>query len=88
MRRSEDFLLQNVGDQHVLVPLGGKVKEQNGLIVLNNTAHRVWELLAEDVSTEGLAAEIAKEFNIEEARALADVKVFVEEVSHLGLLEG
>jgi len=87
MKRSEDFLLQNVGGQDLLVPLGPKVMDMNSLITLNATGRRVWELLAEDRSLEYLVAEVVKQFDVDLERARADVQAFLDDLGRLGLLE-
>jgi hypothetical protein len=87
MKRSEDFLLQNVGGQDLLVPLGAKVMDMNSLITLNATGRRVWELLAADRSLEYLVAEVVKRFDVDLERARADVQAFLDDLGRLGLLE-
>jgi sensor domain CHASE-containing protein len=87
MKRKRDFLLQNVGGQDLLVPLGSKVRDMNCLITLNATGRCVWELLAENHSLEDLATELAERFNIDRQKARSDVEVFLEDIGRLGLLE-
>ncbi len=87
MKRKADFLLQNVGGQDLLVPLGAKVMEMNCLIILNATARCIWELLAEDRSVEDLAGEVAERFDVGKEKALADVRAFLDDIAQFGLLE-
>jgi hypothetical protein len=87
MKRSEDFLLQNVGGQDLLVPLGAKVIDMNSLITLNATGRRVWELLADDHSVEYLVTEVVRQFDVDLERARADVQAFLDELNRLGLLK-
>jgi hypothetical protein len=87
MKRSEDFLLQNVGGQDLLVPTGSKVMDMNALITLNSTARRLWELLAENRSVEYLVTDIAEQFDVDPERARADVQVFLDDLGKLGLIE-
>ncbi|MHC1729324.1 MAG: PqqD family protein [Syntrophobacteraceae bacterium] len=87
MKRSDDFLLRNVGGQDILVPLGSKVLDMNALITLNATGRSVWELLSEDRSLEYLVAEVVKEFDIDEGAARADVQAFLNQLGQLGMLK-
>lgn len=87
MKRSEDFLLKNVGGQDLLVPLGAKVMDMNSLITLNATGRRVWELLAADRSVEYLVAAVVEQFDVEQERARADVQAFLDDLGRLGMLE-
>ena len=47
MKRKTDFIMQNVAGENLLVPLGARMMDLNGLITLNDTAACVWELLAQ-----------------------------------------
>ena len=87
MKRSPDCMLRDVGGQGLLVPIGAKVRDMNAVITLNPAGRRIWELLAEDSTAEGLAAKIAREFGADPARARADVLSFLARLGELGLLE-
>ena len=86
MKRSEDFLLQNVGGQDLLVPMGARVLDMNSLITLNATARLVWELLAEDRTVDYLVTAVVEQFDVDPTRARTDVQTFLDELGHLGLL--
>jgi hypothetical protein len=87
MKRKDDFVLQNVGGEYILVPIGQRVLDLNGIITLNPTGHHVWELLAKHRSVEELTAGVVEHFDIDPERARADIKIFLEEISRMGLLE-
>jgi hypothetical protein len=87
MKRKADFLLQKVGGEHLLVPLGAQVMDLNGLITLNETAASIWEMLAEDRRVDELAAVVEAQFEVDAATARADVETFVAQIRQLGLLE-
>jgi len=56
MKQKDHFILQNVGGEYLLVPVGQRVVDLNGIITLNPTGHLVWKLLAEHRSMEELVA--------------------------------
>jgi hypothetical protein len=87
MKRSEDFLLKNVGGQDLLVPLGARVLAMNSLITLNATGRRVWELLAQDRSLEYLVAAVVEQFGVDQERVRADVQAFLDDLGRHGLLQ-
>jgi hypothetical protein len=87
MKRSEDFMLQTVGGQDLLVPLGAKVVDMNALFTLNTTGRLIWELLAVDHSVDYLVAEIAAQFDVDPEIARTDVQAFLDNLLGLGLLE-
>ena len=86
MKRSEDVLLQDVAGEAVLVPLGGKVMDLNGLVVLNATGRFVWQELAEQRSVQELAAAVSERFEVSAESACIDVQQFVDHLAELGLL--
>lgn len=87
MKRKSDLIMQNVGGENILVPIGAQVLNLNGLILLNNTAACTWEMLNEERSLDELATALAKRFNVTVEIAHADLRAFVDELSSLGLLE-
>jgi hypothetical protein len=87
MKRKADFMMQNVGGENLLVPLGAQVMDLNGIITLNDTAACVWELLAEERSLDELTAAVAERFDVAAGIARDDVRTFVDEITRLGLLE-
>jgi hypothetical protein len=87
MKRRDDLLLQNVGDQDLLIPLGSKVLDLNGMVVLNPTGRYIWELLAEDRSLEDLVSAVVDRFEVGADQARADVRTFVEDLSRQGWID-
>lgn len=87
MKRKENFLLRNVAGQDILVTLGSKVIDMNGVVILNTSGAYLWELLAKDTSVEDLVDAVVNRFDIDYAHALADTKVFLDEVTSIGLIE-
>jgi hypothetical protein len=86
MKRKADFMMQNVGGEKLLVPLGAQMMELNGVITLNDTAACVWELLAEECSLDQLTEAVAERFDVATGIASADVQTFLDEITRLGLL--
>lgn len=80
-------MLREVGAQALLVPTGAAVVDLNGLLTLNATGRWLWERLAPGRTAADLARELAAEFDVGEAEALADVEAFVAELRRTGALE-
>ncbi len=87
MKRKDDFVLQNVGGEYILVPIGQRVLDLNGIITLNSTGHYIWELLSEHRSEDELIAGVVKHFDVDPEQARGDIKIFLEEISRMGMLE-
>lgn len=86
MRHKENFLLQNVGGENLLVPLGSEVMDINGIVTLNRTAAYLWTLLDENRSEDDLAIAVTDHFAVDREQALADVRIFLEELGKKGML--
>jgi hypothetical protein len=87
MKRKDDFIMQNVGGEHLLVPLGAQVMDMNAIITLNVTSSYIWSLLEQDRSIDELAAAVAERFEVDHASARADIQKFLDEITDLGLLQ-
>ncbi len=86
MKRKESFMLQAIGGENLLVPLGAQVVDTNGLVLLNPTGRVVWDLLAEEQSVDRLAAALVDQFDVDLECARTDVQMFLQEISQIGLL--
>jgi hypothetical protein len=87
MKTKDGFVLQNVGGEYILVPIGQRVLDLNGIITLNPTGQYLWELLAENRSEDELAVGVVEHFDVDPERARADIKTFLDEISRMGLIE-
>jgi hypothetical protein len=87
MKRKEDLLLQSVGGRDILIPIGSRVAATNGIVVLNEAARLIWELLAEDRTLADLVSAIVERFDIDEDRARADVAAFLDELQRQDWIE-
>jgi hypothetical protein len=59
----------------VLVHMG-----TNSIFELNETGAKVWELLAEGVSTEGIVRQLVEQFEVEEVQAADEVKRLITQL--------
>ena len=86
MRRNPDFLLRQVADTHVVVPVGPATEKLAGMIHLNDTGVFLWELLETEQSTESLAEALSREYDVDATRARTDVERFLEKLMPTGAL--
>ena len=87
MKRKDDLMLQKVGGQALLIPLGAKVLDMNGMVVLNTTGSFIWELLEQERSFDELVRAVVERFEVEADRAGADVRVFIDDLYRQGWIE-
>lgn len=86
MKRNPDFLLRDVADSLVLVPVGEATRAFPGMVTMNATSAKLWELLAEEQTAESLTQALCAEYEVDEPRAAADVATFVEKLTSIGAI--
>lgn len=86
MKIKSGFMLRNVIDSWVVVPLGERVVDFNGLITLNETGAYLWEQLKEETEKENLIKALLSEYDVDEKTASEDVEKFIAALEQGGLL--
>ena len=87
MKRKEYVIMKNIGGENLLVPLGAQVMDLNGLITLNESAACLWEMLAQERTSDELAVVLVERFDVTLERAYVDVQTFLNEIAKMGVLE-
>lgn len=65
-RIKKGYMLREVSEEYVVVPVGAAAKEFVGMIRLNSTAAFLWELIADGATEESLLEALCEEFEGEE----------------------
>lgn len=86
MKIKDGFILREVAGSYLVVAVGARVKDFNGMINLNETGAFLWKLLEKGATEEEAVAELLKEYDVDEETAKADVKAFVSKLTEAGLL--
>ena len=84
MRQSEGFILRQTADLTVVLPVGEASVRFPGMISVNETGAFLWELLEQEHTTDALAEALTREYQVELARAKADVETFVDKLRRAG----
>ena len=87
MIRSSDFLLCEVADAQVIVPLGATVEAFSGMITLNETGVILWNCLEKECSVSQLAKVLTEQYDVSETQATADVELFLERLRGVGAVK-
>lgn len=87
MKIKDGFILREVLGKTVVVAVGKRVKEFNGIINLNSSSAFLWKALSEDVTEEQLVQKLLEEYQVEEDVARRDVSLFVEKLKEAKLIE-
>ena len=87
MKKKENFILRTIGGSHVMMPVGETALKFNGLITATETAAFIWKHIEEVSNAEELAKLICDEFEVEEAVALNDCKLLIDQMKGAGWIE-
>ena len=80
MKRKENYILKNIGNENILIPTGNEVVNLNGILVLNKTACFLWEKLEEDTTKEELVKALSAKYEIDTESAIEHVEAFINEL--------
>jgi hypothetical protein len=88
MKIKDGFMVRKIVDVWIVVPLGERVVDFNGILTLSESAARLWERLAEaEASREDLLAVLMETYDVGEDAAARDLDAFIASVEHAGLLQ-
>lgn len=80
------FIIREIGNQIMAVPIGTQTSEIHGMIALSESAKLLWEALTEGASIEQLAEVLTETYEVERDVALEDVKKFIDSLKEQGAL--
>ena len=87
MKLKENFLLRQVADTWVVMPIGQEMLDFNGMLTLNETGAFLWKKLQEGADLEGLVTALTAEYDVPAEIARADAQEFCEKLLSAGCAE-
>lgn len=87
MKLNKDFVLRQVAQTWVVLPLGNTAVDFTGMIKLNDSGALLWQTLEKKPDKEALVAALTAEYDVSESQAQADVDAFLEILTRAGCLE-
>lgn len=87
MKIKEGFMLREIADTFVVIPIGEKTVEFNGLMTLSESGALLWGKLEDDVTENDLLQCIINEYSVEEVTAKKDINDFISALFEKGLIE-
>lgn len=86
MKIKEGFVLRQVADSWMAVPVGGMAESMKGLIALNETAADIWNILLDEHSEEEVVDILALAYDAERSVLEESVRDFLAELDQKGIL--
>lgn len=87
MKLRGEFVVRQIMNDTVAVPVGQTAKEFNGMILLNDVSKVLWEALTSGATTEEITDTITEQFAVSQEDANADILEFLDKLRNLQLLE-
>ena len=87
MKLKDGFILRTVAGSNVVVPIGKRTVDFNGMITLNDTGAFIWRQLEQNKDEAQIVAAILESYDVEAERAQRCVRGFVEKLREVGCLE-
>lgn len=87
MKLKNDFVLRQVAQTWVVLPLGDTAFDFTSMIKLNDSGALLWHALEKNADKAYLIATLTAEYDVSEAQAAEDVDAFLEILLNAGCLE-
>lgn len=88
MKLKEGFLLRDIAGSWVVVPVGQRVIEFNGLMNLSESGALLWKKLEEGINNQQeLTDLLVEQYEVDTDMADSDVIEFLDKISERGLIE-
>jgi hypothetical protein len=86
MKISEDFVLRQVANTWVVLPLKADTVDFNGMVRLNDSGAMLWKLLEQGASREELLQAMTEQYNVSREQAAQDLDEFIGILKQVGCL--
>ena len=87
MKIVDGFIMREVAGNNVVVAVGKKAKEFNGMINLNSAGAFLWKLLEKGKTEEELIGALETEYGIDREVAERDAKAFIKKLCDAGIVK-
>lgn len=87
MKLKENFVLREVADTWVVLPLGEATLDFNGMLSLNESGAMLWRVLEQGGDRMALVDALTSEYDVSRPDAEADVDAFLNKLMQSGCLE-
>lgn len=87
MKLKYEFVVRNIMDEYVLVPVGEAALKFAGMITTSEVGAFLIDLLKTDTDKDTLVQRVTDEYDVEELQAAEDVEEFLDRLQKLELLD-
>lgn len=87
MKLKQDFVLRQIADDHILVPVVGIDDKFQGIITLNETGVFIWEKIIAGMDRNQITDALVEEYDVRKDHARKNVNSFCDHLVELDILE-
>ena len=87
MKIKEGFMLKQVCDEYMVVPVGAASVDFKSVIRLNETGAFLWKLLENGAEKADMLKDILDEYDVSEEIASTDIDAFIIKLTQAGILD-
>ena len=78
LKLDKEYILRQIGDDYIIVPVGKAALSFNGMITVNETGAFLWEQLVKGTSKEGLLETLMETYEVIQEEAERDIDEFLD----------
>ena len=86
MKLRGTFILRQVADEIVAVPVGESALELSGMVLLNEVSRVIWTCLERDADLSAIQTTVTKTFDVSPEEANQDILEFLDQLRKFQLL--
>ena len=87
MKLRGEFVVRQIMDSIVAIPVGQAALRLNGMILLNDVSRIIWEQLENGTTQEGILQAVTDAFDVSSEEALADISEFCDKLREMQFLD-
>ena len=87
MKLQGEFVVRQVMDQIVAIPVGQTALRLNGMILLNDVSKVIWDCLEQKTTLDSIVNAVTNAFDVSADEAQTDILDFCDRLRKLQLLE-
>ncbi len=87
MKIVDGYMLKNIANAYVVVPVGSRSVDFSAIISVNETGAFIWRQLEKDTTPEAILQNMLEEYEVTEAQAKEDLDAFIQKLREAELLQ-
>lgn len=86
MKIKKEFVLHQIADENIVVPIGECGEALHGVFSLNQSGAFLWKCLESEQTVESLKVQLMQEYQISDSIAEQDANLFIRLLTEYGCL--